>query len=191
MCRRKKKYEKIYLSEIGRVRYDFDMVKEKTIYGYLSYYKIKDKNINNLESELKFDSYKKWKKYVCDKYDSYDKEKLQEFYRFLNLKSRNVKFSDTYWGIFIPALVALNLNIWFELCVEAILTTNMENMITIIGLLWTTMFTIIVRSFWLVFIVGICLFLIKNFIEPLFKNDLETYLLMDYMEIIKEIIENK
>lgn len=29
MCRRKKRYKKIYLSEIGKIRYDFDMSKEK------------------------------------------------------------------------------------------------------------------------------------------------------------------
>lgn len=68
--------------------------KKKTIYGYLAYYNIKDKDINNLENKLKFDSYKNWKKYISDKYDSYDIDKFQEFYRFLNLKSRNVKFSD-------------------------------------------------------------------------------------------------
>lgn len=191
MCSAKKKVQRKYLNSIGKESYFFDVDKEKAIYGYLAHYQLKKNEINLLDENLKFNSYKQWKTYIVTKYDCYDIEGLQEFYRFLKLKKRTVKFNISYWEIFIPILVTLCFTLIFDKPLESIINMDFDFLIEFIGNLCTYIIASVVQDGCIISLVFICMWFIKTIIVPMPQNDLEKYLYVDYMEIVKEIIKEK
>ena len=66
-----------------------------------------------------------------------------------------------------------------------------DYLIEVIGYWQTNAIAIVVRSSLILFLVFMCMWFIKQIIEPMPQNDLEKYLYSDYMEIIKELIKEK
>lgn len=64
------------LDEIGKKRHDFNFKFEKAIYCYLccNHSRIINWELRKLNSDLKFEEYRQWKNYICNKYQNYSKE---------------------------------------------------------------------------------------------------------------------
>lgn len=193
MCKNRRKNQKIKLGEIGKEKYDFDFLKEKNVYSYLSYYRMDKKYKDSLTDELKFDSYKKWETYVEQKYENYDVDKLEEFNRYLNLSIRNTKYSRTYWGIVIPVLLAVLISPFFEIFMSIFANERVDVGVTagFWELCLAVGITTLANLFVILILVAGIVFIIFYFIEPLSVNNVDYYFLTDYKEIIEDLINKK
>ena len=55
---------------------------------------MKEKDIKSIDDKYKFDSYKKWKQYVCNKYNEYSSNELIEVSRYFNQRIRNTELNQ-------------------------------------------------------------------------------------------------
>lgn len=163
--------------EIGKRWYEFDFELEKGIYCYLCCYRIKRKELRNLNDDLMFETYQKWKQYVYNKYSNYSREQLMEFSRYLNYEIRNERPFRKYWDIMLPITISLVFTKIFDiglaLYVESVENPSMLNILLLLCLE----------------VIGV-IFLI-NIFRPLFDDNIKENLFIDYKEIVDEIIEEK
>ena len=182
----KRKRYKRTLDDIGKEIYNFDLKKEKNIYNYVSCYKFTKKGKKQLDDELKFDSYGKWKNYIVTKYSECKSCQLEEFSRYLNQRIRNAKVNHTYWGMVIPIM----LTIVTTRVLEVILNVNfnlLEGDDLLIKIILYIVFMLIISI--VILIPGFLM--IKEIVEPIFDNDMEKNLFEDYKEIIDDMMKSE
>lgn len=169
------------LDEIGKRRHDFNFKSEKIIYYYLCCKYIKKKELENLNDDLKFEEYGKWKNYICNKYQNYSKDKLIEFSRYLKLMIRNIKPSHEYWTIMATAYISMV----FTMVINIAMGKHMDlsNSSAWIILL----ITILLEALFIIFLI----FLIVKIMHPIYDNHSEENFLRDYKEIIDDIIKER
>lgn len=177
---KQKKYMKT-LNEIGKAEYEFNFELERKIYMYLCHSRLSKRELKNLEETLRFDSYKKWKKYVCDKYRKYSADKLNEFSRYLNQAIRNTKPVIESWKLLIPVITALLLPKGVDLLYEI-----EEMYINNQGVGET-----IVLIAYLVFFISLFIWVFWMMIAPITNRNIEENFLFDYKEIVDDIIDKK
>jgi len=190
MSKKRKKEQKKKLANIGKEKYNFDIVKEREIYSYLSCYPMEKISIDDT---YKFDSYKKWKDYILHKYKIFDNNELEEFYRYLNLLDRKKEFSFSYWNILIPIFLTVFADILFE-AIRVIMTDVGNATNTTMGmweLLGWVMLITIIRTILILCFVYIFIYILKQTMEPLEETDNDHYLLTDYKEVIVGMMEEK
>lgn len=169
------------LDEIGRRWHNFNFKSEKIIYYYLCCKHIKKKELRNLNDDLKFDEYRQWKHYICNRYQNYSKDKLIEFSRYLNLMIRDKKPSHEYWTIMATAYISMVFTIVINIAMGKHMDLN-NNSVWIILLI-----TILLEALFIMFL----FFLIVKIMYPIYDNHSEENFLRDYKEIIDDIIEKK
>lgn len=179
MLRNKK--QKRTLSQIGKRRYDFDIILEKRIYYCLCCSFGSKKALKKLDDNLKFNSYQQWEQYICNKYMYYSKNDLIEFSRYLNQKIRDLRTDRDYWNIM--ATVALTLLLTNLL--ENIFDTYMN--ISVLPMLANILTSIFVVVF---FIVAIIIFVTKT-LYPILENNINKNFFKDYKEVIDNLIISK
>lgn len=185
---KKKKIYRRNLEYIAKNNYKFDIKLERKIYSYLSCYKMKKTFINSIKDEFKFDSYKKWKDYICNKYETTNIETLEEFSRYLNQQIRNTKSNYDYWLMIIPIMLTLVTTKLFDIFMEidySTISSEFENPIVIVAGYIFLMLLIAFFSF------AFGIFIVKQTIKPLIDTDVDYYLYVDYKEIIDELIRCK
>lgn len=166
---RKRKKRKTF-EELGKQKYDFDIQKELICYKTLCYYHLKKKKLKVLEDHLKFNSYMEWRDYIIRKYDTYDREKLIEFSRYLNRAIRDDKFDREYWNLITTICTTFALTKYFEGAFN----------ISPYGIL-----------FLLIGLIIIVIELMYCFFFPSFDNNIKKDFFIDYKEIIDEMVEKK
>lgn len=185
---KKKRIYRRNLEYIGKNKFKFDVKLERSIYSYLSCYKINGRIINSIEDEFKFDSYKKWKDYICDKYQTTNIEILVEFSRYLNQQIRNTKSNYDYWLMVVPIMLTLVTTKLFDIFMGidySTIASEFENPIAIVVGYIFLMLLIAFFSF------ALGVFIVKQTIKPLIDTDVDYYLYIDYKEIIDELIKCK
>lgn len=178
--RSKRKFNRT-LDNIGKRWHNFDFQSEKNIYCYLCCDKMKKRALKKLNEKQKFVSYSQWKQYICNKYENYDKDELEEFSRYLNQRIRNIKPGKEYFNIILPCFITLAFTISIDKIWDLNLNTtsisNLGRMIVIIFL--SILFIISMFS------------IIRNTFMPIKENSGDTNLLIDYKEIIDGMISVK
>lgn len=182
MCKKSKNEE-----NSNNMKFAFDMQKEKIIYKYLSPYNLSKSEKKKLSVNMKFDTYMKWKNYIREKYSEHSVEYLEEFTRYLNHKLRGSNSFNSYWRLFIPVMITLILNKFTEIYVDAMNIKFNYGPEPLKGMLIVWIFYIIVT----IIIFTTAFTLIKQIIKPTIDNEIENNLLIDYKEIIEEIIDEK
>lgn len=174
----KGKRKKRTFENVGKRWYDFDFQLERAIYCYLCCKRMKRKNLRKLDENLKFDSYHQWKQYICNKYKTFDKERLIEFSRYLNLGLRNIKPNKEYVNLIIQCFVPVALSI----IADKFLDLNFESSgISFISFL---IVRIVLIGFWVMSIFDI---IITTF-TPIIENNIDLNMYIDYKEIIDGIV---
>ena len=182
---KKKKYKR-QLDKIGKEKYDFDIKEEIKYYNYLSCSYMKEKDIKNIDDKYKFDSYKKWKQYIYNKYIEYRSDELIEVSRYFNQRIRNTELNRTNWTFFIPILLTIIIGKMFEIVIDINWGGFLK--LPILGMVigW-----IIYLLIYFVFVVLPTFYMIKRAITPIFVCNTEKYLFVDYKEIVDEMILTK
>ena len=166
-------------NSIGKEQYQFDYELEKNIYSYL--YGIHKKKHKKLKEEFKFQDYCEWKRYVYNKYKEYDSEKLIGFSRYLKQKISSEKPEHEYWKICIPIVLSIIVSRIPEL---------MEGLQNIDFLKSIGSYIILIL---MLFVLLICplVYCLYSLMSPLWESNTRENLLMDYKEIIDDLIEKK
>lgn len=159
---------------IGKRWYGFDFQFEKTIYCYLCCIYVERKRLKNLDDNLKFESYYKWKQYICNKYKDYSKEMLMEFSRYLNQRMRNIRPEHKYWDI----MVTIILTIILTKLIDVFLNTRID--FTYMPIL----ISIIETAFIEIFAMLTLVFITFNTFSLLYDKNIDDNFLHDYKEII-------
>jgi hypothetical protein len=193
-----KKYYKKYWKRI--LSYDYNS--EFKIYKFLCG-EIKWREKRKVPVDKQFKSYSEWKNYVELFYKRKELREIKEFYRYLNCMKRvqhtSYKFNDTFLIPFVVALITGSLApkllelqlpiINFEEIFDKIALNALLQKIIVLGLL--LLFVIIIFILIVVMIVlPLTLFIISIF-NRVSDYKLEVDFYEDYMEIIKEIINEK
>lgn len=167
--------------EIGKACYGFDSELELIIYRYLCRFHTKKKKLHALHNDLKFDTYRQWKQYVCNRYSNYRNEELMEFSRYLNHKKRCTSIFQIYWPIVAPIIISVLSSTVVQKAYD-MYYDNYKN---------SSLFTLILQAFFiLVVIIGLIISVIKaSYI--LLENSMEENFYTDYKEIIDEMIQQK
>lgn len=171
------KSNKRTIDKTGKLFYDFDFNLERNIYEYLCF--SSKKGLKRLNEKVRFETYKQWKQYVCNRYKDYSKSKLIEFSRYLNQRIRNKKPYHEYWSI----MLAIILTLAFTKIVDFSLSKLNET---------TAMASIegIILSLFIEFlIIGSIVAIIFWTLPTLINNNIDENFLRDYKEIIDEIIK--
>lgn len=176
----KRRRAKKSFDEMGKRWYDFDSQLEKAIYSHLCWTRVKRKISRKLTEDLKFHSYQQWKCYIYDKYQAYDKEKLDEFSRYLNQNIRNTKPSLKYWAIMATALITIA----FTSLIDRIINIKLSADIPI----WGMIILVLVGE---IFFILLLFSVIIQTMYPIFDNSADENLYEDYKEIIDEIMRTK
>lgn len=174
----KDKKNKKTFEEIGEKWHDFDFQMEKAIYCYLCFYRVKKKLLRRLDEQLKFHSYQKWRQYIRNKYEKYDRDQLIEFSRYLNQTIRNIKPEREYFMLWVPVLAT-----WaITESVDRIYRMNFQELNSISSFIKIdiTMITCLLIPF--------TYFVIKISIQ-MWNNNISKNFLRDYKEIIDEMIK--
>lgn len=180
---RKKKNKRTF-DNIGKTRYDFDYQLESIIYKNLCCVYVKKKLLQKLDDKLKFYTYKEWKQYIYTKYsdsEEYSVEKLNEFSRYLNHRRRTVRPSHEYWNIL--ATIVMTLFVTESLDMISYMRTGFED-ISFLG-------RAILILFFSIIVVAAGLFLTWNTFGTIWDSNTEENMLIDYKEIIDDIIKEK
>lgn len=164
----KKNRRKRTLKVIGEECYKFDFELEEMIYRYMC---CKQKRKNKLDEKLKFESYHQWKQYVRGKYEKYEDYHLTEFSRYLNQNIRDKNNFAEYDKSVITVIITFAITEVMELLINA--NWILELLINII--------MTIVLIFFIVF----------QTLNMRINDELPKYLLIDYKEIIDEIIKER
>lgn len=168
--------------EIGKRWYDFDSQLEKAIYSYLCCIRVKRKITQKLTEDLKFNSYQQWKQYIYDKYQAYDKDKLNEFSRYLNQNIRNTIPTREYWQIVVTAVITM----LFTMLFDRVFKINAKWFDDIP--IWGIVILVLVGE---IFFILLLIFLIIQTMYPLIDYSVDENFYRDYQEIIDEIICTK
>lgn len=177
---KRKKYRR-ELEEIGKTKFDFIQNDEKKYYSYVSCWPMKDRVKKKLEDKYRFDSFKRWKNYVRDKYMPYEIDMLIEFSRYLNQCIRVAESGYAYWNLFLPVMITLILTELFETLIGMKIDVTNNSM-------WVSFIAYLLCQ---LIIISVYMKLIKHSLEPVRDNNIEKYLYIDYKEIIDEMIEEK
>lgn len=169
------------LNNIGIRWHNFDFQSEKNIYSYLCCDKMKKRALKKLDEKLKFVSYSQWKQYICNKYENYNKDELIEFSRYLNQRIRNINPSREYLNIILPCFITLA----FTVSIDKILDLNLET--TSISDLGSLIIIIFLSILFIISMFSV----IRNTFIPIKENSGDTNILIDYKEIIDEMISMK
>lgn len=182
MCKKNKNE-----ANFNNIKFAFDMQKEKIIYKNLSFYNLSRSEKKKLSANMKFDSYMMWKNYIREKYSEHSVEYLEEFTRYLNHKIRRSNSFNSYWGLLIPVMITLLLNKFTEIYVDAMNIKFNYGPEPLKDMLIVWLFYIVIT----VVVFTTAFALIKQIINPTIDNEIENNLLIDYKEIIEEIIDEK
>lgn len=183
MCKKKKNNE----ITRGLLKFAFDIDNEMIIYKNLSFYNLKRKEKKKLEKHMKFNTYEAWKSYIVEKYSMHSVEYLKEFKRYLNHKLRRSNSFKSYWGLFIPVFLTLIFTEFTKLYIEAMSTDFSLGINLLLDLIIMFLFYIFVTTI----IFGAMFLLVKVIVMPSLDNEIQNNLLIDYMEIVNEIIDKK
>ncbi len=168
------------LNNIGKKFYNFNFGYEKNIYRYVCYKQVKRKEQQKIE-QFKFNSYKEWNNYVLKKYEDYELDELKEFSRYLNLIIRNNKPWQEYLRLITSICLTLFFTETFNEVISVWVEKNNSNII----------FSMII---WLIsmFIVCFGVFIVMwQTIMPLLNDSIEENMLIDYKEIVDDMIKEK
>lgn len=178
---RKRKNDNRTLDKVGKHNYNFDFYIEKNIYAYLCCRHVKKKILKKMSENIKMDSYMEWKQYIYNKCAEFPDEKIVEFRRYLNQRLRNVKPSREYWSLVIPIILTLIITKFPEMLEDMQKIDLSGEQVSVI-----VVFLILVFIMMIPIIYGIwCM------VSPIWDNQNDENFLVDYMEIIDYMIEER
>lgn len=166
------------LNKLGEECYGFDFKLEKNIYCYLCCVRMNSLKLRNLKAEFRFDFYQQWKRYVRNNNEKFDKDKLIEFSRYLNLKIKNTNPSREYWNISATVLLSVIITNIFDEVLS--MKFDLQGVSLLVAIL--------IIEFLIVIPIGL---IISQTMKPLFDSHLDENFLKDYKEIIDEIIKER
>lgn len=178
-CNMARKYNKNF-KNLGKSRYNFEFELEKIIYSNLCLLRVKKKELKKIVNMLEFNTYFEWKQYIFNKYKNYDKEYLLEFSRYLNQGIRNIQPGREYLDMFIPFILTFSIT---ELLRQLFEINNILSDIS--GK--SSVICLLILIFWLTSF----FYIIWSTLMPIWNNNIEENMFIDYKEIIDELIEQK
>lgn len=164
--------------EIGKKFHKFDFQMEKAIYCYLCCNRVKKKLLRRLDDQLKFHSYQKWRQYIRNKYEKYDRDQLIEFSRYLNQRIRSLKPDREYFMLWVPVLVTVVVSKIFDL----FYSVNVQGLSSILSF-------IIVYIIVMICVLILFFYFMVEISKPIWNDNISGYFLRDYKEIIDEMIK--
>lgn len=177
---RKRRYKR-KLEGIGKNEFGFDVGLEKDIYCYLCCIPMRKGRIKKLTEKQKFTSYQKWKQYVSGKYETYSRDCLIEFSRYLTQRIRNIKPVREAWAILFSSIIGfLFSDIIGKMADDDfsfLKASNVISLLAIIIILAISIFSLIL--------------IVRELVMPIFDNDIEENMFTDYKEIIDEMIKER
>lgn len=162
------------IGSLGKEYYQFDLKIEKDIYCHVCRRKYKEED---LEDNLKFDTYIEWRQYIYNKYEHCDTEKLKEFSRYLNQRIRNIQPGKEYWNMLGPIMMTLAISEVWQVLLKS--QSNMETD-SLPGIILVIMLISMIVLIFFVFVVW-------HIMKPMTDNQLIEYLLVDYKEVIDDM----
>lgn len=180
---------------IWKEHYGVDLEYEKMVYYYLCGVS-KRRDLKKIKNEHLFDRYCDWKEYVRLKYKAFNN--LDEFYRFLNFKKRSTNsYNEIYSLLCIPIFVFAFSEMILEVS-KGYNNIRIQDIINIISSvsdlevkIIAAAVVIVILASPILFFGGFMLFIVYKAIADHWKNNNEVSFIEDYIEIIKEIIDEK
>ncbi len=184
-----RKSRKSCVADMGVKRFHFNQSEQLEIYYYVSGVEMTKEQWKKINEETipRFISYKEWKEYVWKKYEVYTLEKLEEFYRYLNIRKCENKGIREY-----SKLLASNfLTFIITYCLTGIMTdifgkSFLKETTLILGLIETGIKGFIIGIV-IVFLVWFIIKIMPDYTEGIIHEQFYC----DYQEIIQEMIEIK
>ena len=174
-----RKCENRTMYSIGREQFNFDLQKEKGIYGYLYGIRRTEKEWRKLRKAEKFYCYSEWKKYIWNKYKDYEIKELQDFSMYLNQRIRNEKPNKEYLSLFIPVFLSILIGKMPEM-IDDLQKIDFSGVSKGAVLLMIVVIAILV---------GLIIGLVWEIFIPIWDNNINENLFVDYKKIIDELIE--
>lgn len=164
------------LYNTGKDYFDFDILDEQNKYDYLCFKDAKKAKKKKLDKKFWFAYYREWEKYIREKYQSYDNDKLNEFGRYLNQLIRSREPKKDYMYLLIPVLLAEIVRIMLDYGTQFDFQTSDWSITP-----WLIALRILI-------IIFICIRIRESIFIPMFETSCQQHMLNDYKEIIDNMI---
>lgn len=167
------------INELGKEHYEFDCSCEMNIYSYLCRKKLSKRKINQIEKNLRFETYSEWKKYVKKKYEKLPDVELREFSHYLNQQLREVKPTHESWSLTAAVMIAFITNNMYDQIISISLIDDKPPLVIGLGII-LCIFTICIGIY----------FILQFILKIVWMSDKENFY-TDYKEIIDMMIEER
>ncbi len=171
---------KQFITEVGKLSYDFDFSLEKKIYGYVSMEYFQNNNLK-IPENLKFTTYTEWKNYVQKKYIESNAQQLENFLHYLIAILKRRKPQNENLKMMVSAVVAFVFSLLTNLFIEISDALKRENIFATFIVEWLLIFVV----FFIMF------YYFGQSIRFFTQNDMEDNMLKDYINVIEDMLNEK
>lgn len=174
------------MTERGKTEFQFDIIKELTIYKIMSFEKVSKKNWKKIDETHRFCSHDDWKKYVREKYSSFKENELKEFDFYLSHLIETGKAVYESSNLIVSAIVSALVTMCFNF-LEGTLSNPQSGGLNV----GEVVVTIIIMFLG---IMGVVYMLIRFFVSIMNNNRdsrCETIMLREYRDIIQDLLSEK
>ena len=180
IIRKKEKYGRIF-NEIGQEQFQFDYDLEKNIYSHLCCMCFEGEKTEELDSTLKIETYKEWKRHIEEKYRNYDSDQLTEFSKYLNQRLRGLKPDSDFLKTVFAVMLALVVEGGFDIILDNQIKYGDLNVASVL----------VIESILSSVVVIPIIFFGIIAVKPIIQNDAEQNFLTDFKEIIDGMIKKE
>ncbi len=179
----KRKDRKKCMYKLGKETFDFDHIKELSIYNYVVGESMTKNQWKSVSKKIKFESYEAWRNHIVKKYEVYSVESLHEFSRYLKVLIEDSEGISGLSKIVCATLLTFLVTKLFDNFVtnEAITVASLGDKIT---LLFICIFGAMISS--VIILLGA-----KSIFSMYVKDNKACYFYQDYKTVIDELIEQK
>ena len=167
------------INELGKENYEFDCFCEMNIYSYLCRKRLSKRKINQIEKNLRFETYSEWKKYVKKKYEKLPDGELREFSHYLNQQLREVKPTHESWSLTAAVMITFITNNMYDQIISITLVDDKPPLVIGLGVI-LSLITICIGMY----------FILQFILKIGWMSDKENFY-TDYKEIIDMMIEER
>ena len=182
-----------------KMKIGFDVNEEVRIYRYLCGSLRSKREIEAIDVEKRFKTYKLWREYVVAQLQECDDETLYEFYHFLRLKETQCDigmgvftsffgpiFVSIITGLLVQMLISFTTKEYFSsVTIESLfsLQTVGERIVAIFGIIIALVIVFILGG-----LIAMAVFfaIVKTFLDPYIETKYEVTFWRDYLEIVEE-----
>ncbi len=199
-----RKNRKACLKQKGEYNFGFDEFHEFCIYKYAMGIKMKKKEYNDVCEHNRFNSYKEWKTYILKKYENMDADDCKELKKFLTLKSKNKKTTNSTYKVIMTGLFTIILTVIFNIIVSNLdfdsqksnVTLKMQPLKFLLDMnltthRWPIKVGMVLSILIAVIIIAVIAYITFKILKPYWDDNETSSFYEDYISTIDELISRK